>query len=503
MRQKKLKMRRLCFLFYLLLIVSCNPLRVKSSVYISPDNYFPSKTAVLIESENQEKGLDETTLKYYLPGSSSNIRIGLTEELDKTVLNQYLKEKLDYALQENSVIYFDRKLFAKESGKYDDVLHIKTKINRESSRTFILELLHAGSYFILPIPVFNWGTYTVEFDVTYAMKSDEKINRMKYVAESDFSMIFYSELRTSPNEKALSKAFDSNFSRLAKDIANIRNGKKAEELLSVVKIEEPEDKVHIIRNKSALDSAVFTELRRYQGTTIVKAYKENGGKGAEGKGTIKEYDLFLTTKSSKTLFYYAPQAGFFSRSIKLKDFGKDVSDINSGKDGFIPGITTNPDTAQELDISSLSYKADFKSLYLGLRGGLNLTAGTNNMVFFLNPSIFLNFLEYRTTIVDNGERSFKKSQFQIPDFNNKPFINSLGLDFDTGIYFPVIRTGFRAGIEYSYFREFEFERAIEFRENYFDEEMQLHRQRRISVESSQITATRFYLSLFFKLWGSE
>ena len=48
------------------------------------------------------------------------------------------------------------------------------------------------------------------------------------------------------------------------------------------------------------------------------------------------------------------------------------------------------------------------------------------------------------------------------------------------------------------FNRFEFERPIEFRENYYDGS--LHRQTRIKVTSSKLESLRYYFSLFFRIW---
>lgn len=390
--------------------------------------------------------------------------------------------------------------FVSKENDFEKLVTLDFHCQSESHRTYFLEALQLSTlinFWGMLIPTPNWGQYTVKTSISVKDKKDTGA-RLNYEARSDFSKIYYSLFETEYKEDAFKRAFNATFEMIKSDFAS--TGKEIKIIQDEPrKIHIEEEGVRIYqKGNSSFEKHITLELKKINGRTSATAFytdeENNETKGAEGVGTQDELNFNLSLYTDKTRFYLSPETGYFLRTVTLKDFGYDVSDFNRGSSGFIPGETTNPETGEIIDISSLSYRATFHSIYGGLKAGFNMGFGTNSFHNNVNFYYTQNFLEFKRTKIDNSVDSFIK--YDIPFASFDAFFSSSSIGFDYSLMIPATRCGLKIGFDGTIYRKFNFEKPIEFRENYYDDELKIYRQHRIYSTHSDLESALYYLTLF-------
>lgn len=386
--------------------------------------------------------------------------------------------------------------------KFENVITVDVVFDKHYYTTYLFDaiaLTYAGvGVAVFPpsmlaallIPTPNWGYYTLDTNIN--IKNTKFEHKFKYHLESDFSYVYYSYFRIEEQVRAVEKMINK-FTAMLYENVNLKGAFDNTAVSNIVF----EDKFIIEENggrviqRDTIDTTLAFDFSYVRGfTTVTAFYNEDGmsQKGAEGKGDIYEYRIQTSSFDSKSNFYLSPNFGVFYKNITLKDFGYDVSDINSSNEGFIPGKTTDKD-GNEIDISSNSFNAEFYSLFIGGAIGFNLVLGDKTVQYLLKPTFKFNLFEVRYADFDNGTNQYSGFSY--------PFLSSYEFEFETGLFFPQIKTGIKIGFNWSFFREFELPRKMEFREVRKDHDLNLYRPHRIFVEKAEIMSYLFFVDLIY------
>lgn len=374
-----------------------------------------------------------------------------------------------------------------------DYIAITLTLKKRHYYTVVLDLASVVAPFI---PMFHpqWGQFI--YDLEVILRLDGKKSAFEYNVESDFSYLIYPLFRTDQERNALNRGIYKMMDLLDRD--QVLRGTLSQGIFKPnIDTIEPERSV-IVEERSGLiqrdhvNSMIGIAFRRYWGETTVDGYYDDNGTetlGASGEGTVKEYKIQASSINPTTGIYISPNVGFFYRDIAVSDFGQDVSYLNRGKEGFVGGITTDYDTGEQIDVSSLSYNAEFYSMSLGVKGGFNLVMGDQSLQWTLRLDGFLNLIEMRYGSLDSGTTELSEWSF--------PYLSSYGLALEAGLFFPHIRTGIRVIGEFSWFRRFSFGKPVEFRSMHYDYEKALYVEDVIEIESYDISTKMIAFDIYY------
>lgn len=473
-------MKNIIIIFTLLYLLSC----VGRDLHLNKQEKMPEK----VDTTNYNLVILNVTSIRYLKTSEVCENIKTHFENMTTIPSVYLcnPKKLD----EN---------FLK---KFENIITVDVNFDKHYYTTVLFDaiaLTYAGvGLWLFPpsmlaalmIPTPNWGYYTL--DTNIHIKNSKLEHKFNYHLESDFSYVYYSYFRVEEQIRALEKMINKFTSMLYEnpDLKVAFDGNATTSVTFEDKFIIEEGGGRVVQ-RDTIDTTFAFDFSYVRGfTTVTAFYKEDGvmQPGAEGKGDIYEYRIQTSSFDSKSNFYLSPNFGAFYKNITLKDFGYDVSDINSSNEGFIPGKTTDKD-GNEIDISSNSFNAEFYSLFIGGAIGFNLVLGDETIQYLLKPTFKFNLFEVRYADFDNGTNQYSGFSY--------PFLSSYEIEFETGLFFPQIRTGIKIGFNWSFFREFELPRKMEFREVRYDDTFKLYRPHRIYVEKAEIMSYLFFVDLIY------
>jgi hypothetical protein len=232
------------------------------------------------------------------------------------------------------------------------------------------------------------------------------------------------------------------------------------------------------------------------GISDVSIYNRDESRVAKGEASFIQKKFSISTEEHGTDYFISPELGFFQRKVEVKDFSRKS---RIAGDNIIPGVITDPLTGDPIpqeDVYSLKYKAEFNTIFLDLKAGLQLALYYDNFDLILNGYLFGNAVEYRKT----------KFYFNISNSTEeftRPFgfsyLNSYGYGGGLGLFFNPIRTGISLSYEKRFLRRFELPAGIRFKESYYDSQYQTTRTRETTAEYSDITAHTFVFRVYFIL----
>lgn len=233
------------------------------------------------------------------------------------------------------------------------------------------------------------------------------------------------------------------------------------------------------------------------GKTNVDIYNNSGDRIADGSAILNQYRGWISYDSVSTRYFFiAPEFGFLTRTVRVKDYSFVTSTSNFYMDGFIPGIISDPSTGNIIpkdESSSLAYTAKFNSLFADIRFGSGIVFGDNKTQVIINPALSFNVAEMRKT-------SFK---FKIAGHEEKwttgyrfSCFSSWSAGAEAGFYFPGRRTGFLLGYERRVFKKISMPRQVRFKEVYLDSALSILRTREINAGETSLTAHLINLSVF-------
>ncbi len=399
---------------------------------------------------------------------------------------------------------FDMELLQKQ---YPYRIIIDVKFKKDYNYTVILDILSFGT--VIPyIPAPHWGNYTLE--ATVNMVSPERVFDKSFTIISDFSYLAYSLFRTDVQEASIRRAVSHFVNTLIQEkgfrsVVDNQDIELEEENVEANFVPESqnyfkileEESFRVVQRNNIKTKFMVVDFRFQKGITSVKGYYSNdNGKtlGASGWGETTEYKIQGSSFQPTSSSYISPNFGTYYQKNILKDFGKDVSDFNRGTEGYIPGKGSDPTVGCEASgtcvdysdkLTSLEYETEYYSFFGGVSAGFNLLVGSDFQWFF-TPNIWINVAEIRYAVVYSTTTDYTSFSF--------PFLSSFGINFATGFFIPKIRSGMKVGFSYSYFRDFEFDKKIEFKEVYYEDK--LYKSRRIFVDKVQVQSFTGYVDLF-------
>ncbi|MBN2695747.1 hypothetical protein JXR93_13895 [bacterium] len=395
----------------------------------------------------------------------------------------------------------------KLSQQYPYRVFIDIKFKRDYNTTVILDILSVGT--LIPyIPSPHWGNYTLK--ATVNMSSPERVFNKNFTIVSDFSYILYSAFRDDTEKASIRRATSHFVNRVVAEkgfrsvVENRDIELEEENFLSGIVPEETdyyteleEESFRVVQRNNIETKFMVAEFRYQRGITNVTGYysDENGSSvGASGWGDVVEFKIQGSSFQPRSYVYFSPNFGSYYQKNTLKDFGYDVSELNKGREGYIPGKSSDPTPDCEENgtcvdysdkLESLEYEIEYYSFFGGVIAGFNLLVGSDFQWFF-TPSVSINMAEVRYSVVHSTTKDYTSLTF--------PFFSSFGVNFATGFFIPKIRSGMKVGFNYSYFRDFEFDKKIEFKEVY--KEDSLYKSHRIFVDRVQIQSFTGYVDLF-------
>lgn len=269
---------------------------------------------------------------------------------------------------------------------------------------------------------------------------------------------------------------------------------------------------NLYENKLSLDESENTEafllpvplrisLINLRWDTKVILYDLEDKAVADGKAVFNQSMIKLSTEGPPSLksffdYYITPEIGYFYRTIKVKDYAYSVDKLNSNREGFIPGIITDPNTGEKISkdtVSSLAYNANFHSYFLELKGGFHLSFGSSGVYFNINPYLSVNAFEFRKSIF---EFTFSNNTETFTNPYKLTYLSSFGYGLKFEFFFPKHRFGISIGYDKKYLKRFALPSDIRFKGVYLDETLGIMRTQENSAKYTNIGAGLFIVDAY-------
>jgi len=493
---------KLSAILFILLFSSCVKQLTFNDRYIKPVPKDDNKEPVALIIEQKEEAESVFSMSFFLDTFNK-------EEIRKHIIKK---------IEQNSdmpIVYFANPTPEKKReilSLYPKTIFITTNISKTYHYTVLFDVYSITD----PIPAPQWGNYILTYKIDFY--NNQKItDTWQYKIISDFSYLLYPLYRNDSQIKAIKRGVDLFLTKLFKNGRFVKNLKKfPEQELKIDKAykdtqylntevyisEEPNGRI-IQREYKPSDYPIAIDFRDLYGVSIINGYfkNENGNyeKGAKGEGTVKEYRIQFSSYKPVTKYYFSLTSGYYYQNISIKDFGFDTKKLNEGKDGFIPGYVEEKDENGNSirnshedgeNIYSIKYESEFSSTYLGAKAGFNLVMGNNSFHYMISPLLYFSIIEARKTTITADKNKYSEWKF--------PFFGMLGINIETGVFFPRLHFGFKFGLDASYFREYDFSYPIYFSSVVVDEETGIFKAKNINTNRFEVMNKRVFMDFFIR-----
>jgi len=285
-------------------------------------------------------------------------------------------------------------------------------------------------------------------------------------------------------QRALPDPFDRDFAAAPPDagaatVAAADSEVEASDLQEGLVVLPPEG-FHVIRDveESAFEPTLYgylkllggIEFSSSKGLAHVSSMALDGGafpmEVASGDATQSGYRVALYSAPKSTGFFWYPTLGYLSQRIANVDIDSYLGWLNRSvaTDGDIPAVLSDPNTGSVESLGANIYHLEMKSGFAGLRGGLDLVSGNEDVTFFSSATVGVNLLEYRNiqTVLDSCG-SERPEIACVARRRGLDGMKSWAAGGTFGVGFPKLHVGLRAIFDFEYYRKFRYERGLEVR----------------------------------------